>query len=474
MNGRILVIDDDPTQCELLDVELRKRGFSVVTRPGAEDALELIELDDFDIVVTDVNLLGMSGLELCKRIAHDHPDLAVVVITGYGSMETAIQAIRAGAYDFITKPFDMDALVLALERAVRHRALRREVTRLRRAVRESDRFGELLGTSPAMRRVYDLVERVSETDASVLVTGESGTGKELVARSIHDRSRRRNGPFVAINCAAVAESLLESELFGHVKGAFTDARQGRSGLFVEANGGTLFLDEIGELPLGLQPKLLRALQERKVRPVGGTSELSFDARLITATNRDLESAVEDGRFRGDLYYRIDVVHVSVPPLRARGTDVLLLAQHFAQSFSSNFGKTVGGLSPEVAEKLLAYSWPGNVRELANAIERAVALTRAESLMVEDLPEKIRSSERPPLAVSSFDPTDLVPLEEIERRYILRVLDAVRGNRTAAANALGLDRKTLYRKLKAYGAGEERHESPPAGTHTSGAHTSGDG
>src|SRR5262249_5561871 len=229
MNGRILVIDDDPTQCELLDVELRKRGFSVVTRPGAEDALELIELDDFDIVVTDVNLLGMSGLELCKRIAHDHPDLAVVWVTGDGSMETAIQAIRAGAYDFITKPFDMDALVLALERAVRHRALRREVTRLRRAVRESDRFGELLGTSPAMRRVYDLVERVSETDASVPVTGESGTGKELVARSIHDRSRRRHGPFVAINCAAVAESLLESELFGHVKGAFTDARQGRSG-----------------------------------------------------------------------------------------------------------------------------------------------------------------------------------------------------------------------------------------------------
>jgi two-component system response regulator HydG len=457
-HGHILVIDDDSTQCELLELELRKRGFSIVTRPRAEDAIELMEMEDFDVVVTDIQLQGMSGLDLCRRIAADRPDVAVVVITGFGSMETAIGAIRAGAYDFITKPFDLDALALALERAAKHRALRREVSRLRRVARESDRFGELLGTSPTMRKIYDLIERVSETDASVLVTGESGTGKELVARSIHERSRRRHGPFVAINCAAVAENLLESELFGHVKGAFTDARQGRGGLFVEANGGTLFLDEIGELPLGLQPKLLRALQERKVRPVGGTNELGFDARLITATNKDLESAVEEGRFRGDLFYRIDVVHVPVPPLRSRGTDVLLLAQHFAQSFSSNFGKSVTGLSPAVGEKLIAYSWPGNVRELANAVERAVALTRSELLMVEDLPEKIRSSEKAPIAVSSFDPMELVPLEEIERRYILRVLETVRGNRTAAAHALGLDRKTLYRKLKSYGVGDERHAS----------------
>jgi DNA-binding NtrC family response regulator len=465
VNGNILVIDDDTAQCELLELELAKKGFSVVTRAAAEDAFELMELDDFDVVVTDVRLQGMSGLDLCRQIAHDRPDVAVVVITGFGSMETAIEAIRAGAYDFITKPFELEGLALTLQRAVQHRALRREVSRLRRVVRESDRFGELLGTSPAMRKVYDLVERVSETDASVLVTGESGTGKELIARSIHDRSPRRNGPFVAINCAAVAENLLESELFGHVKGAFTDARQGRAGLFVEANGGTLFLDEIAELPLGLQPKLLRALQERKVRPVGGTTELRFDARLLTATNRDLEAAVEEGRFRGDLFYRIDVVHVPVPPLRTRGTDVLLLAQHFAQSFSANFGKAVSGLSPAVAEKLVAYSWPGNVRELANAIERAVALTRADVLMVEDLPEKIRLCERSPVAASTFDPMELVPLEEIERRYILRVLEAVRGNRTAAAHALGLDRKTLYRKLKAYGVRDERPEPSVMGIET---------
>jgi two-component system response regulator HydG len=309
-----------------------------------------------------------------------------------------------------------------------------------------------------MKKVYDLVDRVAETDASVLITGESGTGKELVARAIHDRSRRKAGPFVAVNCAAVAETLLESELFGHVRGAFTDAKQGRAGLFVEANNGTFFLDEIGELPLGLQPKLLRALQERRVRPVGGNAEVPFDARLVTATNRDLETAVEDGRFRGDLFYRIDVVHVPVPPLRARGTDVLLLAQHFAQYFAGTFAKEVKGLSPAVAEKLLAYPWPGNVRELGNAIERAVALTRSLNLQVEDLPEKIRDHRVSEFVVSSFDPTELVPLEEVERRYILRVLEAVHGNRTMAAQTLGLDRKTLYRKLKGYGVSEERAES----------------
>jgi len=458
MSGRILIVDDDADQRELLETGLTKRGFTVVTCAGAEEALDLVEVDDFDVVVTDLKLRGMSGLELCKRLASFRTDLAVVVITGFGSMEAAIEAIRAGAYDFITKPFDLDVLRIALDRAVHHRALTKEVTRLRRVVAESEQFGGLLGTSPAMKKVYDLVERVAETDASVLITGESGTGKELVARAIHDRSRRKGGPFVALNCAAVAETLLESELFGHVRGAFTDAKQGRAGLFVEANGGTLFLDEIGEMPLGLQPKLLRALQERRVRPVGGNAEVAFDARLVTATNRDLETAVEEGRFRGDLFYRIDVVHVPVPPLRARGTDVLLLAQHFAQHFAGTFAKKVTGLSPGVAEKLLAYPWPGNVRELGNAMERAVALSRSENLAVEDLPEKIRNYQMSELVVSSFDPTELVGLDEIERRYILRVLEAVHGNRTLAAQTLGLDRKTLYRKLKAYGVTDDKPEA----------------
>ncbi|HEX4474751.1 MAG TPA: sigma-54 dependent transcriptional regulator [Polyangiaceae bacterium] len=459
MSGRVLVVDDDSAQCDLLRDGLTRRGFAVTTRAWAEEALALLQTDDFDVIVTDLNMRGMSGLELCERVAANRPGIAVLLITAFGSLDTAVAAIRAGAYDFITKPFDIDALRLAIERAVRHRELSAEVTRLRRLVRHSDRFKELIGASPTMERVYDLLDRVAETDASVLVTGESGTGKELVARAIHQRGRRHAGPFVALNCAAVTETLLESELFGHAKGAFTDAKHSRDGLFVEANGGTLFLDEIGELPLGLQPKLLRALQERKVRPVGGNTEVPFDARVVTATNRDLETAVEEGRFRGDLFYRINVVHVAVPPLRARGTDVLLLAQHFLEHFAQSFGKRVDGLSSAVAERLLAYSWPGNVRELGNCIERAIALTRFSELVVEDLPERVQSYRQSHVAVSSFDAAELVPLEEIERRYIMRVLEAVGGNRTVAAQTLGLDRKTLYRKLKAYGGPDERVDAP---------------
>jgi two-component system response regulator HydG len=286
----------------------------------------------------------------------------------------------------------------------------------------------------------------------VLITGESGTGKELVAQALHSRSARANGAFVAINCAAMPDALLESELFGHVKGAFTDARSARAGLFVQASGGTLLLDEVGELSLGLQPKLLRALQERKVRPVGGDTEVPFDARIVAASNRDLETAALEHRFREDLYYRINVIHIDVPPLRARGPDVLLLAQHFVLQFASTFGKQVKGLSKPAAEKLSAYAWPGNVRELQNCIERAVALTRFEEILLEDLPEKVQSYKRSQVVLDSGDPSELVSLDELERRYILRVLEALNGNKTLAAQTLGLDRKTLYRKLQQYGVG----------------------
>jgi two-component system response regulator HydG len=300
-----------------------------------------------------------------------------------------------------------------------------------------------------MNDVRDLVERVSQSTASVLITGESGTGKEQVARLLHERSSQRDGPFVAVDCAALPEALLESELFGHVSGAFTDARSSRTGLLVRATGGTLLLDEIGEMPLGLQPKLLRALQERRVRPVGSNEEVGFDARIIAATNRDLEAAVEERRFREDLYYRINVIHVHLPPLRARGSDVLLLAQHFLGRLSRQSEKRIDGLSPQVAEKLLAYTWPGNVRELQNCMERAVALARFEEVMVEDLPEKIRSYRRQAVLVDSDDPSELLTMEEVERRYILRVLEAAGGNKTIAARILGFDRKTLYRKLESY-------------------------
>ena len=283
----------------------------------------------------------------------------------------------------------------------------------------------------------------------MLVTGESGTGKEMIARAIHRRSKRSGGPFVALNCAAVPEALLESELFGHAKGAFTDAKGARAGLFMQATGGTLFLDEIGELPLTLQPKILRALQERKVRPVGADTELAFDARIVVATNRDLESMVEEHRFREDLFYRVNVIRVELPPLRARGSDVLLLAQHFLEHYAASFDKRVIGVSAPAAQRLMGYYWPGNVRELQNCIERAVALTRLENLAVEDLPEKIRNYSRSFQVVVADDPSEIVPLEEVERRYILGVLEAVGGSKTLAAQKLGLDRKTLYRKLERY-------------------------
>ncbi|MFN8544354.1 MAG: sigma-54 dependent transcriptional regulator [Candidatus Binatia bacterium] len=453
MKGALLVVDDDPSMCEVVEAGLTAAGFEARAVTTGAEALAVLGRTDLDAVITDLNMRGMNGLELCERIVANRPDVPVIVMTAFGSMEAAIAAIRAGAYDFVTKPFDLDTLVLAVERAVQHRALRAEVRQLRRVVEDARGFGELLGKSPVMQKVYDLLGRVTDSDASVLVTGESGTGKELVARALHRRGRRAGGPLVAINCAAVPEALLESELFGHVRGAFTDARSARTGLFVQAQGGTLFLDEIGDLPLALQPKLLRALQERAVRPVGGDQEIACDVRVIAATNRDLESAIEERRFREDLYFRINVIHVELPPLRSRGSDVLLLAQHFIDRAAAQAGKTVTGLLPAAAERLLAYAWPGNVRELQNCIDHAVALTRFDEITVDDLPEKIRDYRGSHVLVVGDDPAELVPLEEVERRYILKVLAAVGGNKTLAAQALGLDRKTLYRKLERYGASE---------------------
>jgi len=451
MKAKVLIVDDDTSMCELLAEGLVQHGYEARWSASAHEALTQLAERDFDVVLTDINMRDMSGLELCQKATEAHPQLPVIVITAFGSMETAVQAIRAGAYDFITKPFDIDVVAIAIERAVKHGVLTREVQRLQRAVDESRRFDELLGASPAMKEVYDLLERVGESESTVLVSGESGTGKELVARALHRRSKRSAGPFVAINCAAMPEQLLESELFGHTKGAFTDARNARPGLFVQAKGGTIFLDEIGDMPVGLQPKLLRALQERTVRPVGGDTETPIDVRVVAASNRDLETAIEERKFREDLYYRINVIHVELPPLRARGADVILLATHYLQHFAAQSQKDVRSLDAEAAEKLSAYAWPGNVRELANCMERAVALTRNESIGVADLPEKIRNYRTSHVLVAATDPTELVPMEEVEKRYILRVLEAVGGNKTLAAQVLGLDRKTLYRKLDRYGS-----------------------
>jgi DNA-binding NtrC family response regulator len=450
MSGRILIVDDEQSMCEMLEADLRRRGFAVVWHTSASTAFTDLQSEDYDVVLADLNMPGMSGIELCERIVANRADVPVVVMTAFGSMESAIAAIRAGAYDFIAKPFELDALVLILERAVRHRALQEKVNRLSEAVKQSQRFDELIGDSPPMRELFAQLTRIADTESAVLITGESGTGKELVAHALHNRSRRAAGPFVAINCSALPETLLESELFGYKRGAFTDAKSDRKGLLLQANGGTFFLDEIGEMPLALQPKLLRALEERRVRPLGGDAEQSFEARIIAASNRDLPAAVDEGRFREDLFYRLNVITVEVPPLRARGADILLLAENFIRHFAARSGKRVIGLSNQAAEKLLGYIWPGNVRELRNAVEHAVALTPYEKLTVEDLPKNIRAYHSSHVLLGSDNPTELVSLEEVERRYILHVLKSVGGNQTHAARILGLNRKTLYRKLQQYG------------------------
>ena len=451
MSGKLLVVDDDEPTCEFLAATLEGQGYGVEWETTAEDALERIRKDPYDAILTDIGMDGMGGIELCRRTVEVNPDLPVIMVTGHASLDAAVSAIRAGAYDFITKPVDTKLLAHQVRRAVEHHRLGEEVKRLRQRLADVERIETgIIGQSAAMRQVFDLIARVGPADASVLVTGESGTGKELVARAIHRASQRADGPFVALNCAAVPPSLIESELFGHIKGAFTDARRSREGLFVQANGGTLFLDEVGELPLEMQPKLLRALQERKIRPVGGDAEVSFDARVITATNRELEAMVESGDFREDLLYRIDVVRIELPPLRMRGHDILLLAQHFLQRFGGGPSGRVHGIAETAAEKLLAYDWPGNVRELENCIERAVALARFDQITVEDLPNKVREHRSDHVLLSVEDPSELLTLEQLESRYIHKVLKMVSGNKSQAARVLGLDRRTLYRRLEKYG------------------------
>jgi DNA-binding NtrC family response regulator len=447
---KILVVEDDADAGALLVDGLAVHGFVGRCVPTAQSALDLLETDDFDAIITDLRIPGMNGVELCERVAANRPNVPMIVVTAFGSLDSAVAAIRAGAEDFVTKPFDVEQMALTLERTLKQRELREEVVRLRGVVASMQPPEHMIGTSPAMKSLFSTLHRVAGSDASVLLTGESGTGKELAARAIHRESGRKDGPFVAINCAAVPETLLESELFGHVRGAFTDARADRTGLFVAAHTGTLLLDEIGDLPLHLQPKLLRTLQEPTVRPVGGVAEVPFDVRVIFSTNRDLEAAVADGKFREDLYYRLNVLHLELPPLRVRGKDILSLAQHFLTETATRDGKSVVGLTSAVAERLLAYNWPGNVRELKNCIETAVALTSHDRLTVDDLPERIRAYRPSTLIVDPTNPDELVTMEEIERRYIFTVLKSVGGNKTLAARILGFDRKTLYNKLHRYG------------------------
>jgi two-component system, NtrC family, response regulator HydG len=455
----VLVVDDDRGSCEVLTEGLVLRGFDAIFRTTLESAIAYLrDGGPCDVVLSDLRLRGATGHDVAERARALRPHLPTVVITAFGTIEAAVEAIRLGAYDFITKPFELDTVSISVGRAASHYALQQEIERLRRG---ETRIGleTMIGQSPSMRRVYDMVSRIADSSSTVLITGESGTGKELVASALHQQSTRRNAPFVAVNCAAIPESLLESELFGHVKGAFTDASRERAGLFVRAGDGTLFLDEIADVPLAMQAKLLRALQERRVRPVGSDKEVAFEARIVAATHKDLESEVSAGRFRQDLYFRIHVLEVTLPPLRARGSDVLALAQHFLGRHGN-----AHRLSARAAEALLGYEWPGNVRELENTIERAVALARSEVIELDDLPDRVRA--RPEdVIISTDDPADLVSLDEVERRYILRVMQVVRGNKKLAAEILGLDRSTLYRKLDRWAQRDGARTTTSTGTGT---------
>ncbi len=456
MTPTILLVDDDEDTRLLLRESLQRRGYTVEAVDSAAACIDRVRSAAIDIVVTDVQMPGMSGINLCSELFERHPDVLSIVLTGVGDLDTAIGAIRAGAHDFLTKPVKVDVLEIALKRAAEHLAVKREVRRLRTESDHDSPIAGITGNSAALAETTQMVRRVAGSDATVLITGESGTGKELVARALHDLSPRRGQPFVAINCGAMPAPLLESELFGHLRGAFTDAKTSRPGLFIQAGGGTIFLDEVGEMPLEMQVKLLRVLQERTVRPVGGDEEIPFAARVVTATNRDLAAEVEEGRFREDLFYRINVVAIPVPPLRDRAGDVPLLAQHMLQRIARRTSKAVIELGPEAARKLVQYDWPGNVRELENSIERAVAICGGGPILPEHLPSRIQQYQPTRIEVDITDTPNLITLDEMERRYVRQVLDSVRGNKTHAARVLGIDRRSLYRRL-------ETPNTPGAGT-----------
>ncbi len=444
--GTLVVVEDDQDACDLLARALKREGFAVTAFTSPQAAVAFVAEQPVDVIISDISMAGMDGIELCEHARRLQPDLPVILVTAHGSMQIAIRALRAEAFDFVPKPVEMGELVMRVRRAIELRGVKREIDRLQRERGSTSPVANLVGTSASMRRVYGLVRRVSESDASVLIYGETGTGKELVAQAIHQESARRKGPLVAINCAAVPASLIESHLFGHAKGAFTDAKESKRGLFLEAEGGTLFLDEIGEMPLEVQPKLLRALQERTVRPIGANQETAFDVRIVAATNRDLESEVAEKRFREDLYYRLNVVTIDLPPLRARGADVLAIARLLLERLAPRRNIEI---SPGVGEKLMSYDWPGNVRELENCIERALALSLGDTIALADLPDKVRDFVPQSIVMAAREVEELISIDELERRYIEKVIQKLGGNKSRAAEVLGVDRRTLYRRLETW-------------------------
>jgi two-component system response regulator AtoC len=447
----VLVVDDEENIRLVLQTLLTKKGYEVRTAVSAEEALATAAEWLPEFVLTDVRMPGMSGTELCRELRSRWPEICVVVMSAYGSVEQALEAVRGGAYDYVAKPFKHDEILFVLAKAEERETLLRENRALKDAARGGDSFPELLGQSSAMQSVFRLISKVADYRTTVLIQGESGTGKELVARALHQRSSRRDKAFVAINCGAIPDTLMESELFGHKRGAFTDAHADKPGIFREASGGTLFLDEIGELTLPLQVKLLRVLQEGVVRPLGAGKDVTVDVRVIAATVRDLAKEVAEGRFREDLYYRLNVLQIVVPPLRDRLEDVSLLIDHFIARNNSRLGTKIKGIDPRAKKLLLGHHWPGNVRELENLIERAVVLCEGDTLMPEDIPERIHA---PDDAVAQVLASGEVSIKRatrvIEEALIKRALDKTRGNRTAAARMLEISHRALLYKIKEYG------------------------
>lgn len=447
MNQKILIVEDEPAMCDLLTAFFLEKAHKVDTVQDGEHAVARLEEHDYALVITDIKLPGMSGLELLARIRVDWPEVAVIIMTAFSSISSAVEAMKLGAEDYIGKPFQLDELGITVEKALERRSLRREVRELRAEVRGRYNFSNIVGRSKPMQQLFEVIKRIAaRRDASALIIGSTGTGKELVARAIHYNSDRRDAPFVPINCSAIPDTLLESELFGHQKGAFTGAHENRRGLMEEAQGGTVFLDEINTLSPSLQVKLLRVLQERVVRRLGGRENIPIDIRLVSASNQDLEEAVKTGGFRQDLFYRLNVVPVRLPDLKDRREDIPLLVHHFLQKFAQQHGEPARRFANEAMRVLMTHTWPGNVRELENAIEHALTMGSGEILLPEDLPVSVTAPERDIVQEATLDD---VPLAEVERRYILRILEKMGGHQIKTATILGIDRRTLYRRLRQY-------------------------
>ena len=455
LKDKILVADDEQSMREFLDIMLKKEGYKVSLASNGEEVLKLVEKDLFDLVLLDIRMPKLDGLSTLKKIKAVSPETIVIMITAYASADTAIRAMKEGAYDYITKPFKVDEIKLIIKNALEKKNLQKENTLLKQAVTERYHFENIIGQSPKMLELYDLLEKVAPTKTNILVTGESGTGKELVAKAIHYNSPRKDKPFVTLNCGAIPETLIESELFGHMKGAFTDAVATKKGLFEVADEGTIFLDEISELPLLMQVKLLRVLQDREFKRVGGTEDIRVDVRIISATNKDLEQAVKEKRFREDLFYRLNVIQIRLPSLRERKEDISLLGRHFLKKYSEELNKNIARVSPEALRVLLNYDYPGNVRELQNIIERAVALESGEELSAQNLSSYLE--EQIPLKKGAIDldiPSEGIDLEkvveEIERTLLVKALDKSRGIKKKAAELLHINFRSMRYRLEKYG------------------------